>query len=395
MSKEKETKNIAIVHDYLHQFGGAEKLLEKVLETYPEADFYTSIYTRENFRSSEFYRKAEDEGRIYTSILQNFLPIFQKYFKHFFWVYPVAMHFLVVKNYDFVFISSTYCGKNVRYENCSKLVHYCNSPSRFLHRMTTETDHSALNPFFRFLIPVFTFWLKWLDFEAVRYLNKNNCLWVSNSKHIQEVVKDVYNTDSIVIYPPVETEKFGSVVRKPDLEDPFYYYFGRISFHKRIDLIIKTCLQMRRKLVITGSTAFTGEIEKFNEIIKDFETKNPDSKGLVKFTGRIGDDEIKDYLSRCRAFLFPGKEDFGIAPVEVLASGTPAIMFGEGGSLEYIQDGKNGLFFEEQTVDSLAETITKFEKIKSWNSEEIKKSVAHLNSEVFVNEVKALVEEVK
>ena len=388
------SKKIAIVHDYLFQYGGAEKVVEKWLEMYPEADIYTSFYTPDKFKSSSIYRKATVENRIKTTWLQvlfrNKLAL--KFFKHMFWLYPIVMSFVVVKNYDVVLISSTYCAKNARYQNCKKIIHYCHSPVRFLHGLVTETDHKSLKRIYRIIIPVFTFWLKWMDLRAVKYLNQQGCVWVGNSKFIQGLIKQVYNTDSILIYPPTEIDKFLNINRKPlSGSDEFYFSHGRISFHKRIDLAIRACLEMGRKLKISGQAGFQKEMDDLKLIVSEYEQQNPDKVGLVEFLGRTNDEQCNQLFSKCRAFLFPGKEDAGIAPIEAFASGVPVIAYEAGGALEYLQDSTNGVFFSEQTVESLVNAIQKFEKMPIFDEKIIKESSKPFSSEKFVAQIKTLV----
>ncbi len=384
---------VAIVHDYLFQYGGAEKVVEKWMEMYPEADIYTCLFTSEKFKSSKLYNQANAENRIKTTWLQNIFKhnFALKFFKHFFWLYPIVMSFWKVKNYDLVLISSTYCAKNVRYENCPKIIHYCHSPTRFLHGLITETDHKSLNFVYRTFIPIFTFWLKWMDLKAVEYLNKNGCKWVANAKFIQTLIREVYHTDSVVIYPPIETQNFWEVDRKmSEMGDEFYLCHGRISFHKRIDLAIAACLRLGKKLKIGGAAGFQKEMDDLVKIVTDFESKNPDKKGLVEFLGRTTDEQYLDLLASCKSFLFPGKEDSGMTPIEVLAAGVPVIAYQAGGALEYIQDDQNGIFFPHQEVDSLVEAILKFESKKDWDLQKIKESSIPFSAENFVSEFNKL-----
>jgi hypothetical protein len=145
---------VAIVHDYLHQFGGAEKLVEQWLEMYPDATVYTSFITPEKFTSSPLITKAYEENRIKTTWLQWWLPSIIQLYKHFFWLYPLVMSWVVVKNFDKVIISSTYCGKTIHLQDNAQVVHYCHSPTRFLHGLTTETDHKSLSKVYLSLIHI-------------------------------------------------------------------------------------------------------------------------------------------------------------------------------------------------------------------------------------------------
>jgi glycosyltransferase involved in cell wall biosynthesis len=382
---------IAIVHDYLHQYGGAEKVVEKWLEMYPDADVYTSFYTPEKFESSQIYEKARIEGRIHTTWLQSVIPRIIKFYKHLFWLYPIVMSFLVVKGYDVVLISSTYCAKNVRYKGCKKIIHYCHSPVRFLHNLVTETDHKSINPVYRIIIPFLKAPLKWMDLKAVAYLNKNECIWIANSEFIKETIKQVYDTDSIVIYPPIELSKYLHINRNSNEIQDYYLCHGRISFHKRLDLAINSCLVLGKKLKISGSSSFAHEMDTLKKIVTDFESAHPESKGLVEFLGRTTDDQVIELITHCKAFLFPGKEDFGITPIEMLAGGVPLIAYKAGGALEYVQDGVNGVFFPDQTVESMTKVIQEFETTFNQNPKNIKKTSLPFDEKTFRKQISDLI----
>lgn len=397
----------------------------------------------------------------------------------------------------------------------SIIIHYCNSPTRYLHGLVTEIDHQNLPFSYRLFLPFFKWWLRLLDLDAVNNLNKKKVIWVGNSKFCSQMIKNIYKTDSQVIYPPIELDYFFGLKRlyksetkektqqtiqqiskkktdkkidknlvsfetenkinlindetKEELEkleliqklesEDYYYYFGRISFHKRLDLTILACLYLGKKIKICGASAFPAEMEKLKNLVLDFESKNMRKIGLVEFLGRLDNDKRDLYLQYCRGFIFPAKEDFGIAPVEVLASGTPIIAYKAGGALEYViekksqniskntnseqniepenekinqipkqsvnqkdeqasmknenqikklelkveefennedsedsEDSFNGVFFDEQTVESLSNAILEFEKIKTWNTDFIRRSVLKFDQKYFKKEIETLVE---
>ncbi len=381
---------VAIVHDYLHQAGGAEKLVEKWLSMYPRADVFTSLYTPERFENWTEINKAGIEKRIHTTWAQGLISRFPKFFKHLFWLYPLAMSRVTIKDFDLVIISSTYCGKNVQIQNCKKIVHYIHSPTRFLHGLVTETDHQSLSMTYRIVIPFFKWWLRKLDLRAIKYLEDKSTITVTNSQNIHDTVKEVYGIDSRVIYPPVDTSTFKNIHRRTTYgERAFYLCHGRVSFHKRLDLAIKACLQLGRRLKISGASALPAEIDQLKQIVTDYEQGHPKAKGLVEFLGRTSQEEVEELVATCTAFLFPGKEDFGIAPIEMLAGGVPLIAYQDGGALEYVQSGVNGVFFEEQTSSSLAQAITEFESMK-FNVPTIRKSSDAFSSQNFVKEFRRL-----
>jgi glycosyltransferase involved in cell wall biosynthesis len=390
--------NVVIVHDFLFQYGGAEKTIEKWLEMYPKAIVYTSFAIREKFQSSPVFCKAFVENRVKTSFAQHIfeiknkhgIPKFLRFQKHLFWLYPLAMRTITIKNADIVLISSTDCGKQIRLKNCNKIIHYCHSPTRYLNGLTTETEHATLPLAYRLVLPLFNRWLKILDQDSVRYLNKHKTIWVANSKYIKETIKKVYNTDSKVIYPPIELERFLANPRKPS-QNEFYLCHGRISFHKRIDLAINSCLILGKKLKISGVSGLEKQTNDLKKIVTDYEITHPESKGLIEFLGRTTDEQVLNLMTECKAFLFPGKEDFGIAPLEMLGSGVPIIAYKAGGATEYVQDGLNGVFFNDQTVGNMTKAITRFENTFVENTDYIRQSSQSFDESVFKKEISTLV----
>ena len=355
---------VAIVHDYLHQFGGAEKVVETWLEMHPEAVVYTLVFVPGKFASSAVITRAHREGRIRTTWVQSWLPRVPKFFKHFFWLYPLVMSGVEVTGYDAVLISSTYCGKNIRLGDNHHVVHYCHSPTRFLHDLVTGTDHRSLSLGYRLVIPLLKPFLRWLDLRAVNHLRERDTVWVANSRYIRGVIREVYGVESSVVYPPIELDKFTGISRHPLVgAESYYLCHGRISFHKRLDLAISACLQTGRRLKISGTSALPAEEVGLRKLVADYEAAHPESRGLVEFLGRTSDTQVEKLVKHARGFIFPGKEDFGIAPLEMIAGGLGIIAYRAGGALEYVQPGVNGIFFPEQNVPSLVEALDEFETL--------------------------------
>ena len=399
--------NIAIVHDYFGQFGGAEKVVEVWLKMYPQAVIYTAYFIPEKFKSSEIISKAWQSGRIVTTPIQYLFKIkwAQKFQKHLFWIYQILMSFLKVKNANIVLISSTYCGKNIQIPSQSiessstsqiKIIHYCHSPTRFLHGLVTETDHKSLLAFLQLLIPLFTFWLRRMDINAANYLTKKNTIWVGNSNFICSLIKQVYKVEALLIYPPTDIQKFINIKPKVPLNSNNYYLcHGRISFHKRLDLAIQACLELGVPLKIGGTSALGKEVKDLKLIVSKYEKKHPKSVGLIKFLGRTTDQEYLDLLKNCKGFLFPGKEDAGITPIEVFAAGIPVIAYQAGGALEYLKEEVNGVFFSQQTVESLKLAILKYEKLQTqnlFNAQTIRQSAHFFGQTLFEDKIRQLVD---
>jgi glycosyltransferase involved in cell wall biosynthesis len=404
------SKKIAIVHDFCFQYGGAEKVVEKFLEMYPEAELVTPIFVLSKFKSSEIFTSLFNSNKIKTTWLNGVFNwnngFLLKYFKHFFWLYPLVMRFVVLNDYDLILISSTDCGKQIRFNNLPKILHYCHTPTRYLHGLT-DSESYQISFLQKFFLAFFTFFLRPFDLSAVKYLNSKNCMWVANSVFVQGLIKEIYNTDSVVVYPPIEVKKYLKInrlnssfnnenenqVNQNDQiikDSNFYLCHGRISFHKRIDLAIKACMELGLKLKISGTSGLPQDMIYLQNIIDSYEKEFPDKKGLIEILGRTSDEEVFDLITNCRAFIFPGKEDFGIAPVEMLSAGVPLIAYKAGGALEYVIEGENGIFFPEQTTESLKQGIQNFEKIPKWNINKIKESTLKFDKDIFRKQIISL-----
>ena len=363
----------AIVHDSLREFGGAEKVVEHWLSTNPKAHIYTLCFRPEVFAESKLYMRAWREGRITTTFEQKYCEQkwYQKLFKLLVPLHVWAMKKLRVRGYQKVLVSSVYFAKFVSIEKPETLVHYCHSPSRFLHGLQTELDRNTLNPVVRWIEKLLLPGLKRDDVRAAQKLTDLDAEWQCNSHFMQAEIKLAYGVTAQIVYPPIELEKYSKIMRNIDIADPFYLYFGRVGGHKRVDLAIKACLEMGRKLMVSGGFSSDAEKERCQTIV----SQHPNGNQLITFLGRQSFEQNVILFSQCRAFLFPGKEDFGITPVEMLGAGIPVIAYGEGGSREYMRDGENGVLFGVQSVESLKTAIQTFEN-REWDEKTIRASVA-------------------
>jgi glycosyltransferase involved in cell wall biosynthesis len=391
-SKTSKTENnvltkVALIHDFFWQNAGAELVVDKLAGMYPNAIIYSSIFISNKFKTTPNLYKVFQEGRIRTTWLQGLFEFkdgfLLKYFKHLFWLYPIVMSFVVVRDADLVIISSTNCGKNIKIEGQPKLLHYCHTPTRYLYNLSdTESQLSLKFPLgllYKILIP----FLRFLDQRANSYLTTKNCQWIANSVFVQGLTKSVYGQDSIVIYPPVDIDKFSTITNVPQ---DYYLCHGRISFHKRLDLAIGACLSLNLNLKISGSSALESDAVALKNQVRNYKQNNPNCTSNIEFLGRTSDEELVDLLKGAKAFLFPGKEDFGISPIEMMAGGLPVIAFGEGGAVEYIKEGVNGVLFYEQSSESLSEAIQKSQQVV-WDSEVIKETIKSFDTGYFCNSI--------
>ena len=363
----KKNLKIAIVHDWLETYAGAEKVLEQILEIYPDADLFSLVDFVEGDRSWL-------KGRTPVTTWIQKLPMAKKRFRNYIFLFPMAVRGLDLSTYDVV-ISSSHCmAKNVRIREGQIHICYCHSPVRYAWDMRDEylaqsgLDRGLLGGIKANIIRGILGYVKWEDLRGTKGVTH----FIANSSFIGQRIKNCYGRESIVINPPVDTESMEFVGKKDD----YYVTMSRMVPYKRIDLIAAAFAKMpKRKLVIIGSGP-----EKENVMAAAAGAKN------VQLCGYLQDKDMKEYLKKARAFAFAAKEDFGIAPVEAMACGTPVIAFGEGGALDSIVglDGKapTGVFFKQQTVDSIIEAVESFEA----NEKKIKPEACRTRAEWFSND---------
>jgi glycosyltransferase involved in cell wall biosynthesis len=384
---------VAIVHDYFYQYGGGEKVVEEWLYMYPEADVFTSFYQIEQFRTSPALSKALEKNKVTTA------PFLQKYFskpgrvdnfKYLFWLYPLLMSLVTVKKYDVVLISSSFCAKNIRLKQNTKIIHYCHSPTRFLYMLDLERELPTLDFLKTKLLSFCVWWLQILDRRASKNLSKKNALWITNSRFTATNILTHYRVNPNVLHPPVQLHTFNNIQKNEIVSAPFYLYYGRVSFHKKLDHTIKACLETNTRLVIIGSAVHKDELVDLQNIANYHYIRHPETRGLIKFKGWQDYSAIQVYLTTCRACIFAGVEDFGITQVEVLASGTPIVGINQGGHREYLQDGLNSILYDNQSIKSLVQAIQR-EKEIHWDPTTIKKTAQLFSSENFHKQMNNLV----
>ena len=334
---------VAIVHDYLNEFGGAERVLLALSEIWPEASIYTAFYRKD----SQAYKRFQDK-KIITSWVHN-VPFFSKYLHS-------PLRFLapwIWNNFDFtkfdVIIGSSgwYITKGFKKKGNNTIeICYCHTPPRWLYGYKTSIEFQKYWPVRVYAMIIGRF-MRIYDFSAAQRVD----YFIANSKNVAERIRKFYRRDSTVIYPPVEITEI-SRVQKED----YYLVISRIVGGKGLDLAVKTAVKLGLKLKIVGSPAgYYTEYKKLQKL----------TGSGVEFLGHVDDNEIARLYAGAKAFLaLSTDEDFGMTPVESMLAGTPVIAFRGGGYVESVVEGKTGLFFDEPTVENLSEAIKKFEKMK-------------------------------
>ncbi|WP_022671152.1 glycosyltransferase family 4 protein [Hippea alviniae] len=358
----------ALIHDWLVTLAGAEKVLEAIYDIYPSA-IYTLV--KDDLALKE---TALEKAKIRASFIQKFPKSKTKY-RNYLPFFPLAIEQFDLSEYDVIISSSHAVAKGVLTNSNQLHICYCHTPIRYAwdlyHKYLNE---SGLSKGVKgFIAKLILHYIRIWDFTTSNRVD----YFVANSNYVAKRIKKIYGKESVVIYPPVDVDKFELHTKKEN----FYLTASRMVPYKKIDLIVEAFSKIpERKLVVIGDGP---DLEK----IKKKAGKNIEILGYQPF------EILKDYMQRAKAFVFAAEEDFGIVPVEAQACGTPVIAYGKGGATETVIDGKTGLFFKEQTVESLVEAIKKFEKIEEkFDCVKIRKNAERFCKSRFQQEFKEFVD---
>jgi glycosyltransferase involved in cell wall biosynthesis len=363
--KMKNSKpKVALVCDWLTGVGGAERVVLELHKMFPEAPIYTSQYSPSKI---DWFKDADVRTTWLQKLpkgLRKFLPALRA------WTFSR----LDLSDYDLVISSSGAEAKGVKTGPDTVHISYIHSPT---HYYWIRYNEYLKNPGFGRLDPLARLGLKLLaaplrkwDYKAAQRPNH----LIANSTHTQAMIKKFYGRDSMVIHPPVDIERFAGQTEEPRKG---FVTAGRQTPYKRLDLPVKVATELGLNLIVLGD--------------------GPDYKRLRKMAGKTvtflrdkNDEEIAHYFRTSEAFVFPNMDDFGIVAVEALAAGTPVIAYKAGGALDYIEDGKNGLFFDKQDVESLKKVMQNFSP-SNFNHERIQQSAAKFSIEEFHNKFRQFI----
>lgn len=351
---------VAIVHDWLTNWGGAELVLKRITELYPDAPVYTLVYNEKTM------------GGVFSDVRPSYIqkfPFASRWYRKYLPFFPKAVESFDLSEYDLVISSSTCCAKGVLTRADAVHVCYCATPMRYAWDFYFEYQKNASVPF-RWLIPHFMHNIRmWDALSAMRV----DC-FLANSGNVSRRIRKHYRRESTVVYPFCDTE-FYTPAEQPT--EDYYFLVSRFVSYKRIDLAIAACERLGRRLIVAGSGA---EEKKLRKLAGNY----------TFFAGRCSDEQLREYYRNCKAFLFPGEEDFGITPVEAQSCGRPVIAYGRGGALETVREGETGVFFEEQTVDSLCDAIRRLETMQ-FSGENIRRNAMRFSREEFDRNLTAAV----
>jgi len=344
---------IALAHDWLNQMGGAENVLEQLVAMFPGAPVFTTIYAPDLM--PETYRQWD----IRPTWL-NQAPAIHRHHQPYLPLYPPAVASMDFSGYDVILSNKSGFIHGLGHRPEQLHICYCLAPARYVWNYAGYAAREGFGPWLGLVIgPVIKRLRRW-DFEAAQLPpltspfprrgpggGKGVHHFIAISKDIRARIKKYYQRDSVIIYPPVDTNRFRPV-GKP--AGDYYFIVSRLIPYKRIDLAVEAMTRLGRRLIIVGDGRDRAALEAM-------------AGPTVEFKGRLPWDDVVELMVNCRAFLFPGFEDFGIAPVEAQAAGRPVIAFARGGALDTVIEGKTGLLFREQSVEALTETIERFEQL--------------------------------
>lgn len=356
---------VALVHDYLVQYGGAERVLEAFCKIFPDAPIYTMVYD-ENLTNGAF------KGRkIHTSFLQK-IPFISSHHRVFPLFMPIAIESFDLSGYDVVLSDSNSYAKGVITGTETLHITYCHTPMRYAwddcHRHMREFNYSKLTKKFA---PVGMSYLRlWDKISAER-----PDAYVANSNFVAHRIKKYYRKDATVIYPPVNFDGFYIA----DKTEDYYLLAGRALPYKRFDIVIRAFNETGLPLKIVGKGP---EIERLRKM----------AKNNIKFLGYLSDKEMSKAYSGCRALIFPSEEDFGIIPLEAMASGRPVIAYRGGGALESVVEGETGIFFDRQDAETIATTVKNF-RYEEFDPQKIRAHAEKFRREIFEEKIKKFVED--
>lgn len=367
MSKNNSPR-VAVVHDYLMQYGGAEKTLEAILELFPNAPIYTGIYSPKNLPENITKRQIK--------AIKN--PVMRVFSKFFTFIMPLIFESFDLDEYDLIISDSSCWAKGVLTKPSQIHISYIHTPPRFLYGYSVESPKRS-KWYYKPIVALLDHFLRIWDYCA----GQRPDFLLTNSRTTQARIKKFYGRKSKIIHPPVEIETKDSLSKDPT-QKPYYCSLGRLAAYKNVDLLVQAFNLLGWELIIMG----TGPEEKK---LKKTAHEN------IKFLGRVSEDKKRQILANAKGLIFPTvEEDWGIVPLEAMAVGTPVLAHKSGGATETIKENVTGSFFESLRLEDIINSIKAFDKKIDQNlydPEKLKAHASEFNKERFKEEFLAFVKE--
>ena len=356
---------IALVHDYLTQKGGAERVFELLCKFFPDADIYTSIYDRKS--SIDL-----NERSVNTTMLQK-IPGATKYFRLLAPLYYPAFRSLNLKDYDLILSSTTSFAKAVKKRPGATHICFCHNITRFLWDTQTYlnqySDYQNLYPLIEKIFKVMR------DYD-LKYAKEPD-IYIANSTVVADRIHQIYNKQAVTINYPISSSSFSFKANK----DNYYLVASRLLGYKRVEVTVKAFNQLGWPLVVIGDGPERSRLETI-------------AQNNIKFLGHVEDSKRKQLMAKAKSVIVTALEDYGLVPIEANASGTPVVSYGAGGVLDTQVPGRTGVFFNQQTPEALAAALIKASKI-DWDYHKIRNhAIENFSEEVFFKKIEKIVDKV-
>ncbi|MFA6007588.1 MAG: glycosyltransferase [Candidatus Shapirobacteria bacterium] len=375
---------IALVQDYLKEFGGAEAVFETLSDIFPDADIFTTLYCPRFFGphrarlEKKWGSRACPSGRRVHQSFFRFIPFAFKIISPLRLLSPLAFKLFNFSSYDLIITSATGAYfPNALNKKSAKLICYCHTPPRYLYGLPTARDLKKY-PIFNFLAQVANHFLRLFDYTYAQNVDQ----FVANSQTTAARIQKYYRRDSIIINPPIDLPKVGATLAGAQKSEQYFLTGGRLARAKRYDIAIEACNQLKVPLKIFGRdfAGFESELRKI-------------SGPTIEFLGEVSQSEKAKLFSQASAYLFcSDNEDFGMVSVESQSYGCPVVGYKSGGIKETVIDGKTGVLFDQLTPESCAAAIKKLDKIEI-NSKDCLKNAQNFSTEKFITKIKKLTSE--
>ena len=357
---------IAFVHDYLIQYGGAERVLESLSEIWPHAPIYTLIYEPQKVHN-RFSKKI-----VKTSYLQK-IPLAKSYHRIFPPLMMLATEQFSLDYYDIVISDSSSFAKNIITNSKTLHISYCHTPMRYAwDDCQYYTQEFGFPSWLKKIVPFLMNYIRTWDFYSTNGVD----YFIANSNFVKKRIKKYYQRQAEVINPPINIENF-HISPQEELKD-YFLMVGRMMKYKKMDLVIKAFNKLKLPLKIVGRGS---ELKNLKKI----------AGPTIEFLGRVSDKKLARIYSESQAFIFPQEEDFGIVAIEALASGRPIISYRVGDVENRVIENKNGVFFKNQTEEDIIDAVERFKKIK-FDSNFIRQTALGYDQKLFKEKIKKFVE---
>jgi len=349
---------LCFVYDRINKIGGAERILTALHHAYPQAPFYTAVY---NSKTAPWAK----DFKVKPSFLNHF-PLAKTHHELYPWLTPLAFESFDFSKYDVVVSITSAEAKAVLTSPSTLHLCYCLTPTRYLWSHAKQYQQTpGLGRFFRLIK---------LNLQKTDMINSSRPdQYLAISKTVQQRIKKYYHQDSLVIYPPIDVNKFS--YKKPD---NYFLLVSRLVKYKQVDLAIKAFNNLNLPLIIVGTGRQEASLKKL-------------AQANINFVGQVSEIELANYYSHCKALIMPQEEDFGLVSLEAQASGKPVIAFKVGGAEETVIENKTGLFFNQPTVDSLVAVVKQFNS-RRWDKNLIQSHAEQFNLNIFITNFKTYLE---